>query len=136
MSTDIPMFEVLLERMRTHPEEFADGLESTKWGGIIERYSDCLTDEERKKLADGVHSARRQMLNEAIMKRLAGEDDDMLVFKSDNRVLFTGNNQTPAGNVTLASKHIQLHKALLKKIDEEREMDAMHEYYKKLGQAE
>ena len=107
MPTDIPMFDVLLERMKTHPEEFSEGIESSRWGDIIETYSDCLTDEEKQKLSDGVYTARRQMLNESIMKRLAGEDEGKVIFSAKKRLLFKN------------------------KAEEEREMNEMHDYYRK-----
>lgn len=136
MPTDIPMFDVLLERMKTHPEEFSEGIESSRWGKILETYSDCLTTEERKKLADGVHSARRQMLNEAIMKRLAGEDEpSFLPIEAPNRFTFNTANRAVWDSTT---HHDALHKMFesVNRLREEQEIEAMHDYYKKLGQAE
>lgn len=134
MPTDIPMFDVLLERMKTHPEEFSEGIESSRWGSIIERYSDCLTSEEKQSLADGIHSARRQMLNEAIMKKLAGEEEPILI-KEPYR--FNTTSRTLLGNTT--AEHETLRNMVaesLKRREEELEMKAMHEYYKNKGQAE
>lgn len=76
--SDIPMLEVLLKRMETHPEEFVDGIDSRKWGNIIESYSDCLTQPERDKVAQGIKNARRAMLNQKIMQKLAGEGEPEL----------------------------------------------------------
>lgn len=134
MPTDIPMFDVLLERMKTHPEEFSEGIESSRWGKILETYSDCLTTEERKKLADGVHSARRQMLNEAIMKRLAGEDEDVLAVESP--IIFNTKSRTVFKQTDLLADREKLLIDKIKHLQEEQEIEAMHKYYKDKGQAE
>jgi hypothetical protein len=120
MSVDIPMLEVLLKRMETHPEEFVDDIDSRKWGGILERYSDCLTQPERDKIAQGIRNARRQMLNQKIMQRLAGEEEPtFLPMEAPNNFAFNTANR-----------------AMWQKGLEEHELQAMHDYYKKLGQAE
>lgn len=139
MSTDIPMLDVLLKRMETHPEEFFEGIDSRRWGSIIEKYSDCLTQPERDKVAQGIKNARRLMFNEAIMKKLAGEEDPIVpievpyTFNTANRAVWSTNT------VTTTADHEALHKMLVeevKHLKEEKELNAMHDYYKKLGQAE
>jgi hypothetical protein len=136
MSVDIPMLEVLLKRMETHPEEFSEGIDSRKWGSIIERYSECLTQPERDKIAQGIRDARRLMMNQAIMKKLAGEEDPVVPVEVP--YTFNTTNRAVWGTSTTAD-HEALHKMVaesIKRREEELELDAMHDYYKKIGQAE
>ena len=148
MSTDIFMLDVLLNRIESHPEEFGA---SGKWVRIIDHYDDCLTEEEKKKIVDALYKARRARFNEALMKALAGEeqtDDPSFTFRSKNRLqTFTSNVAlNSGGNVTYPNTttgHIKLHEDVkaelieeIKRLKEEREMDAMHNYYKELGKAE
>ena len=151
MSTDIFMLDVLLNRIESHPEEFGA---SGKWVRIIDHYDDCLTEEEKKKIVDALYKARRARFNEALMKALAGEDeikytsDNPYVFNTKNRLqTFTSNVAlNSGGNVTYPNTttgHIKLHEDVkaelieeIKRLKEEREMDAMHNYYKELGKAE
>lgn len=145
MSVDIPMLEVLLKRMETHPEEFVDDIDSRKWGGILEKYSDCLTQPERDKIAQGIRNARRQMLNQKIMQRLVGEGEPSTYetfevgythFDTSNRAMWgTTSISNIATNVAEDSiKNLVVER--MKELDEERELKAMHDYYKKIGQAE
>ena len=135
MSTDIFMLDILLDRAESHPEEFGA---SGKWVRIIDHYDDCLTEEEKKKVTEVLYKARRARFNEALMKALAGEDaptfteDASFTFNTKNRL------QTFA---TSTNAHIALHedmkKYLLEEVErlkQEREMDAMHEYYKDMGE--
>jgi len=134
MSTDIFMLDVLLARAESHPEEFGA---SGKWVRIIDHYDDCMTEEEKKKVIDALYKARRARFNEALMKALAGEDaptfteDASFTFNTRNRL------QTFATGSATTSAHIALHEAmsadLIEKI-KEREIDAMHEYYKNKGE--
>jgi hypothetical protein len=137
MSTDIFMLDILLDRAESHPEEFGA---SGKWVRIIDHYDDCLTEEEKKKVTEVLYKARRARFNEALMKALAGEDaptfteDASFTFNTRNRL------QTFATGSATTSAHIALHedmkKDLLEEIErlkQEREMDAMHEYYKDMG---
>jgi len=67
---------ILIERTKTHPEEFIDGQlgKMGKWGDLINNYSPCMTQEEREALAAAMTEAKRTLFNEAVMKRLAGSD--------------------------------------------------------------
>ena len=63
--------EILIERTKTHPEEFAKG---GKWGDLIKEFGSCISAEETKALDAAVLDAVRVMFNEAVMKRLVGTD--------------------------------------------------------------
>ena len=68
--------EILIERTKTNPEEFAKGFSGnhSMWGDLISEFSPCLSTEETKALDAAVRDAIRVMFNEAVMKRLAGSD--------------------------------------------------------------
>lgn len=65
--------EILIERTKTHPEEFSEGQlnKYSKWGDLINNFSPCMTQEERDALAAAMTEAKRTLFNEAVMKRLA-----------------------------------------------------------------
>jgi translation elongation factor EF-G len=67
---------ILIERTKTHPEEFANGYSSDygKWDDVIKEFCLCMTAEEKDALTAAMTNARREMFNEAVMKRLAGSD--------------------------------------------------------------
>jgi len=67
---------ILIERTKTHPEEFANGYTGDfgKWDDVIKEFNLCMTTEEREALEAALTNARREMFNEAVMKRLAGSD--------------------------------------------------------------
>ena len=133
MPTDIFMLDILLDRAESHPEEFGA---SGKWVRIIDHYDDCLTEEEKKKVTEVLYKARRARFNEALMKALAGEtpaDDPMVTFRSKNRLQTFASLNT---NTTTTPLSDNMKEELLKEIErlkQEREMDAMHEYYKDMG---
>jgi hypothetical protein len=70
--------EILIERTKTHPEEFSEGQlnKHSKWGDLINNFSTCMTTEERDALAAAMTEARRTLFNEAVMKRLVGTDGE------------------------------------------------------------
>ena len=70
--------EILLERMKTNPEEFVEGGFS-KWSRVINGGWDILTAEEQKALQDAINEAKREHFNGEVMKVLAqGHDDHLL----------------------------------------------------------
>jgi len=64
---------ILIERTKTHPEEFANGYSSDygKWDDVIKEFCLCMTVEEKDALTAAMTEAKRTMFNEAVMKRLA-----------------------------------------------------------------
>jgi len=68
--------EILIERTKTHPEEFANGYSSDygKWDDVIKEFCLCMTVEEKDALTAAMTEAKRTMFNEAVMKRLVGTD--------------------------------------------------------------
>lgn len=68
--------EILLERMKTNPEEFLEGALS-KWSRVIDYSWQVLTEEERNALQNGMKEAKREHFNGEVMRVLAqGHDDE------------------------------------------------------------
>jgi hypothetical protein len=65
--------EILIARMKDHPEEF---LMQRKWDELIEHYGEYFTDEELNAYKAARGEMMRDLFNEAVLKRLAGEEDD------------------------------------------------------------
>ena len=62
--------EIILERMKSHPEEF---VASSKWTKVIGTVIDFLTPEEMDVIEKGLHQAHRDWFRGAVMQTLAGE---------------------------------------------------------------
>jgi len=58
---------LLLERMKTHPEEFVDG---GKWAHIMNKHEDFLDAEDRQALTDGLNKLMQQRFTEKILEEL------------------------------------------------------------------
>ena len=71
--------EILLERMKTNPEEFV-GVEGaySKWGRLINGSWETFTTEEQKALQDGIAHAKREHFNGEVMRLLSQGYDDQL----------------------------------------------------------
>jgi len=70
--------EILLERMKTNPEEFIEGGFS-KWSRVIDNAWSILTEEEQTALKAGVDNAKREHFNGEVMRVLAqGHDGERL----------------------------------------------------------
>jgi len=59
--------KLLLERMKTNPEEFIDGM---KWGRIISDFEDSLAEEDKKALKSVLNELMQQRFTELVMKEL------------------------------------------------------------------
>lgn len=75
--------EILLERMKTNPEEFIEGGLS-KWGRVIDSSWAILTEDERTALQAGIGEAKREHFNGEVLRVLAqGHDDQLATFDSE-----------------------------------------------------
>jgi hypothetical protein len=74
--------EILLERMKTNPEEFIEGGLS-KWSRVIDAGWEVLGEEERNALQDAIRSAKRDRFSGEVMRVLAQGHDDKLVIVED-----------------------------------------------------
>lgn len=73
---------ILLERMKTNPEEFIEGGLS-KWSRVMDAGWSVMTVEEQKALQDGMNEAKREHFNGEVMRVLAQGHDDQLVRADD-----------------------------------------------------
>ena len=69
--------EILLERMKTNPEEFIEGGLS-KWSRVLDSGWAVMTADEQKALQDGMNEAKREHFNGEVMRVLADGHDDRL----------------------------------------------------------
>jgi hypothetical protein len=67
--------EILLERMKTNPEEFIEGGLS-KWSRVIDAGWEVLGEEERNALQDAIRSAKREHFNGEVMRVLSGNVEE------------------------------------------------------------
>lgn len=70
--------EILLERMKTNPEEFVEGGYS-KWSRVLDAGWSVMTTEEQKALQDAMNEAKREHFNGEVMRVLAQGHDDHLM---------------------------------------------------------
>ena len=70
--------EILLERMKTNPEEFVEGGYS-KWSRVMSIGLDIFTEEERTALQNAHNEAKRDHFSGEVMKVLAQGHDDHLM---------------------------------------------------------
>ena len=74
--------EILLERMKTNPEEFVDGGYS-KWSRVMGIGWDIFTEEERTAIQDAHTQAKRDHFSGEVMKVLAQGHDDPVTMNAD-----------------------------------------------------
>lgn len=67
--------EILLERMKTNPEEFVDGSHS-KWSRVMSDGWDIFTEEERTALQNAHNEAKRERFNGEVMRVLSGDVEE------------------------------------------------------------
>lgn len=97
--------EILLERMKTNPEEFIEGGFS-KWSRVIDYSWQVLTEEERQALQAGMNEAKRDHFNGEVMKVLAqGHDDHLMTMELGERV-YNGKRLMQGGTIGGASTNI------------------------------
>ena len=70
--------EILLERMKTNPEEFVEGGYS-KWTRVLDAGWSVMTMEEQKALQDAMNEAKRDHFNGEVMRVLSQGHDDHLM---------------------------------------------------------
>ena len=64
--------EILIARMKDHPDEFT---KHYKWDGLIEDFRENFTLDEWEAYKAARNEMMRDMFNEAVLKRLAGEEE-------------------------------------------------------------
>ena len=81
--------EILIARMKDHPDEF---IKQYKWDGLIEDFRENFTLDEWEAYKAARSEMMRDLFNEAVLKRLAGEED---------------NSKPPLGPVTLNNAQVK-----------------------------
>lgn len=108
--------EILLERMKTNPEEFVEGGYS-KWSRVMGDGWDILTEEEQTALREAHNKAKRDHFTGEVMRVLAGDvttdTEDERLYKG--RHLMQG---TSPSILTPATLHQQIKDTLDKQFDE------------------
>jgi len=93
--------EILLERMKTNPEEFIEGGVS-KWSRVLDMSWAILAEDERDALQAGMIEAKREHFNGEVMRVLAqGHDDQLGRATADDR--FYSGKQLVQGDRTTFS---------------------------------
>ncbi len=67
--------EILLERMKTNPEEFIEG-GTSKWARVMDTAWAILAEDERDALQAGINEAKREHFNGEVMRVLAGDVEE------------------------------------------------------------
>ena len=115
--------EILLERMKTNPEEFVEGGFS-KWSRVIDSGWSVMTEEERQALQAGMNEAKRDHFNGEVMRVLSqGHDDHLLTMELGERVynnkrLMQGGYSDPRSILTPDVMRQQVEETLEKQFDE------------------
>ena len=117
--------EILLERMKTNPEEFIEGGFS-KWSRVIDAGWQVLNEEERTALQDGTRLAKREHFNGEVMRVLAQGHDDQLGRAEDYDRL--ANTYTTNLGKSMATTNSNIATKLLRD-----EMDKQYDAYKAKG---
>ena len=68
---------MLLERMKTNPEEFDVGY-STKWNQLINAYKELLEPEDQQTLTEGLKKLMQHRFTERVMEELIDPKSDSL----------------------------------------------------------
>ena len=85
--------KILIERMKTNPEEFLQG---SKWAGLIHGYKSYLSEEDAKILQDTYNGLMQEEFTAKVMKELlAPEEDDSL-----GKPFYTKQTSMPLGGAT------------------------------------
>jgi len=64
--------EILIARMKDHPDEF---VKQCKWDTLIEDFRDNFTLDEWEAYKAARNEMMRDLFNESVLKRLAGEEE-------------------------------------------------------------
>jgi len=67
--------EILLERMKTNPEEFVEG-EVSKWSRVMDTAWAVLTEDERTVLQSALIEAKRDHFTGEVMRVLSGDVEE------------------------------------------------------------
>lgn len=122
--------KMVLERMKTHPEEFYG--EESRWSYVMSRYEKFFTQEEKNHLENAITNLRRGEFTARVMEKLLEEpvklDKETFTFQTTGRPAW--------GSTTLAhqkahSDYLDEYKQELQTLIKEEQMKIAAEAYKK-----
>jgi hypothetical protein len=79
---------ILIERMKTNPEEFFDDVYTGKWHRVLDMANACLPEEDKRAIKEARNRMYIDQFNELVLRTLAGEveqDEGTLTIKSKGR---------------------------------------------------
>ena len=90
---------LLLERMKTHSEEFAVG---DKWTGLLQKYSVFLNEEDQRAISEKLNEIMQQKFTEKVLEELVGSKESNLkqLLKAKME-----NNGNVSGTITVGRLH-------------------------------
>ena len=90
--------ELILERMKTHPEEFYG--EENRWSYLMDSYEKFFTEHEKDMLINAIYDMRRKEFTQRVMEKLLEEtkpvevDPDTYTIKTAGRSTWGGYKHT------------------------------------------
>jgi hypothetical protein len=99
--------KIILERVKTHPEEFVNDLgQISRWENLVQMYHHILTAEEKKAFDDALHELKRQRFTSRVLEILVEEPQPVVVDDWWNKSQTVPNNAY--GSSTLSIKEAVL----------------------------
>jgi hypothetical protein len=95
---------ILLERMKTHPEEFYG--EENRWTYIVHAYEKFFTEYEKETLEKAIYDMRRKEFTQRVMEKLL-EEEPMPVEIDPNTFTFKTAGRAMWGTTTLELQEAQ-----------------------------
>jgi hypothetical protein len=97
---------ILIERMKTNPEEFFDDVYTGKWHRVLDMANACLPEEDKLAIKEARNRMYIDQFNELVLRTLAGEveqDEGTLTIRSKGRYVTGWNDprQMALANQTL-----------------------------------
>ena len=123
---------LLLERMKTHPEEFipARHLGDTKWTKLVDYYEGVLTEHEKSAIKTSIKQLMREQFTQEVMKEILREPSEGGGDASSYGYTVSANNSP--GNWGITSIQEQAYKAQAKLMQLELQKAMVEEYKEKL----
>jgi hypothetical protein len=112
--------KILLERMKTHPEEFVPNNGSSKWGSLIAAYSPHLHVDDHVALRKGMDSLLQQAFTEKVLQELVDPVEESNVKKGNaftqkfRRAALAATTPTIPSITLGEDKHLKAHLEALK----------------------
>ena len=121
--------KIILERMKTHPEEFKDDNKpfayDGKWIGLVSEYKNNLPEEDMKAFKEAIDAMRQEEFTAKVMEELLDPKSEQLELdlnpRQTPRMPLVGQTLSPSiPSMTLeASEHLRAHLDALHKTKKE-----------------